>query len=353
MPKQIALQSPMAIPQISVVQTKLLDRYVLPKVAMVLILVSSAAGAWLTLRGAGDARADLVLAKWAYFVSLSIVLGGGLWGAYFAKSSYEEQDIDAPSGFLRLEYDGFATIQRYAMLAMLGAGAYVLVGYSVLFGTTFAPWYNGIAGIQGILWLLLAGAVAATLTDLGKAGPSWLSKRQQWLKLTVLLSLLTLIATAALDVIPYHGASGPAILARWVHLSAFGVWFGGAVWNVFVAVPAARKTLNFETVFAAAAQLDQFRRVVRFALPLVLVTGLFQAYGLIGLNFSALTVLPVGPLLLAKVGLIISLVAIFLACPMWRACSPISGVCDITDLDPTPSSPKPNGHAGGLIRHHT
>lgn len=76
--------------------------------------------------------------------------------------------------------------------------------------------------------------------------------------------------------------------------------------------------------------------MVRFALPLVIVTGLYQAYRLIGLDVTALFVLPIGVLILAKLALVFSLIAIFLACPMWRVCSPIAGVCDITDMNPTP-----------------
>lgn len=336
MHNHLSIQAPIFSPDITVVKTKLLDRYVLPKVAMVLILVSSAAGAWLTLRGVSAARPDLVFAKWAYFVAISIVLGGGLWGAYFAKSRYDEQDIDAPTGFLHLEYEAFAAIQRYATVAIVVAGGYIVIGYSMLFGASFGPWYIGIAGLQALLWLALVGLVVFDQMEVGSSGPGWLAVQQGWLKLTVAIALLSLLTTAVLDVVPYHGVNSLAIFARWVHLSAFGAWFGGAIWNVFVAVPAARKTLGFETVFAAAAQLDQFRRVVRVALPLVVVTGLYQAYGVLGLNPSALLTAPIGPLVLGKIGLIVSLVVIFLACPMWRACSPISGVCDITDLDPTP-----------------
>lgn len=336
MHNHLSIQAPIFSPDITVVKTKLLDRYVLPKVAMVLILVSSAAGAWLTLRGVSAAHPDLVFAKWAYFVAISIVLGGGLWGAYFAKNRYDEQDIDAPTGFLHLEYEAFAAIQRYATVAIVVAGGYIVIGYSMLFGASFGPWYIGIAGLQALLWLALVGLVVFDQMEVGSSGPGWLAVQQGWLKLTVAIAVLSLLTTAVLDVVPYHGVNSLAIFARWVHLSAFGAWFGGAIWNVFVAVPAARKTLGFETVFAAAAQLDQFRRVVRVALPLVLVTGLYQAYGVLGLNPSALLTAPIGPLVLGKIGLIVSLVVIFLACPMWRACSPISGVCDITDLDPTP-----------------
>lgn len=324
----------------AVVKTKLLDRYVLPKVAMVLIAVSSAAGAWLTARGLGGGL-DLVVAKWAYFLAMSTVLGGSIWGAFFARRRYDEHDIDATPEFLELGFDRFATIQRYAAGIMVAAGGYTLAGYALVFGSGYAAWYNWVAGLQAVLWLAVAGVVALGQRGLTDKGAGWLERRQLWQKRTVGIALVALLATAALDVVPSHGVDVAGFLVRWIHLAAFGAWFGGAIWNVFVAVPAARKSLGFETVFAAAAQLDQFRRVVRVALPLVVLTGIFQSYSIIGPNPAALLTLPVGILILAKVGLIVSLFGIFLACPMWRACSPIAGVCDITDIDPTPKVTNP------------
>ncbi|WP_205427883.1 hypothetical protein [Halorussus sp. MSC15.2] len=40
----------------------------------------------------------------------------------------------------------------------------------------------------------------------------------------------------------------------------------------------------------------------------------------------------VGLAVLAKIGFVGLLVVIFKLCPMWRACSPIDGVCELEDL---------------------
>ncbi|MBI2953140.1 MAG: hypothetical protein HYY30_02420 [Chloroflexi bacterium] len=320
------------------VSTRLLDRYVLPKVAMILIMISVAAGSWLSLSGIGAAEAGLIAAKWVHFLALSILVGGSLWGAIYARRSYEEHGIETPPLFLRLEFHGFATIQLGAAFAALVSGAYVLAKYSALVAGGNPSLFRWLIVLQGLLWLGIFAAVVIDRAKMKAPTNDWLRQSQRWLKLIALLAMLSLLVTAFADVIPRAGLDGPAILARWVHLGAFAVWFGGAIWNVFVAVPAARRSLSFETVFAAASQLDQFRRVVRVALPLVVATGLFQAYGWIGLEVSALASAPVGIVILIKLALIISLVGIFLACPMWRACSPIAGVCDITDIDPTPDA---------------
>ena len=340
--------APMFLPtaEARAIGTKLLDRYALPKVAMALILISTAAGAWLSLLGIGAAQVDLALAKWAHFLALSIVLGGSLWGAFFSRLRYQEQDIETPVPFLLREYSRFMAIQRYATLVGLLAGLYIAARYASLFVERSVSWYATLLGLQVALWLGLAVVVLVGSGLPRDTGDSWLPRTQRWLKVIALVAAGSLLTMAALDVVPQTGADAPVILIRWLHLSAFGAWFGGAVWNVFVAVPAARETLCFETIFAAASQLEQFRKVVRLALPLVLLSGLYQSYRWVGLDISALLGLPVGLIIVLKVGLIATLVGIFIACPMWRACSPIAGVCDITDIDPTPSGVEREAQTG-------
>ena len=48
-----------------------------------------------------------------------------------------------------------------------------------------------------------------------------------------------------------------------------------------------------------------------------------------------------GLLIPFKVLLIIALVAVFIACPLFRQCSPVQGVCNIDDL--VPDAGKPGG----------
>ncbi|MBI4319487.1 MAG: hypothetical protein HY675_13450 [Chloroflexi bacterium] len=336
MSNQIA--TPVLLPtrDISLLSTKLLDRYVLPKVAMVLITVSAAAGAWLSLRGIGAAQPDLVAAKWLYFLALSITAGGSVWGAFYTRSSYGEQDVDAPPLFLRREFEAFARLLVYASLAALATGAYALARHPLLAGGRGAAWLSWLVVLELMVLLGMVLVGLAGRLELHAGGIDWLPGLQRWLKAAATLSLLGLLGMAALDVVPREGTDAAAILTRWVHLAAFGVWFGGAAWNVFVAVPAARAVLSFETVFSAASQLEQFRKVVRIALPAVVLTGTYQAYRMLGFDPSVLLALPLGALILLKLGLIASLAVIFITCPMWRACSPIAGVCDITDIDVGP-----------------
>jgi putative copper resistance protein D len=119
---------------------------------------------------------------------------------------------------------------------------------------------------------------------------------------------------------------------RTIHLAAFGMWFGGAVWNVFITVPAARNIVSLPVVIAASQQLERFRIAVRIILPTLIITGLIQAYAYVGFSLRALTAPTFGLLILTKLILVMILIGVFITCPMWRACSPISGMCKIDDL---------------------
>lgn len=119
---------------------------------------------------------------------------------------------------------------------------------------------------------------------------------------------------------------------RVLHLLAFAVWIGGAVWNIFVAVPTGQKRPTVRVVRAAGEQLERFRWAVRVIIPTLFLTGLYQAVDGLGTNGSTYLGTAIGVAVLAKVGFIGLLVVIFTLCPMWRACSPIEGVCELEDL---------------------
>jgi len=120
---------------------------------------------------------------------------------------------------------------------------------------------------------------------------------------------------------------------RMLHMWAFSAWLGGALWKIFIAVPAGATRVNMDAVILANFQLERFRVVVRTVFPTIILTGLVQAWVLFRWRWMALFDTTWGYLVLAKVGLILSLVVVFILCPMWRACSPVRGVCNLEDLD--------------------
>lgn len=251
------------------------DRYQLTRMAMGLALVSCVAGAWLVFGGASGARADVLVSKWAYFLAVSAILGGALWGAFSPGRRRGESGKEEAPATLHAEFSRFAAVQKYATAALLPSGVYLLIVYSSAFGETLGPWYNGIVGLQGLLWMLLVSMASAGDLVLAESGPGAHDTRRSWLKLITVLSLLSLAVTAVLDVIPYQGLSGPAILAEWVQSAAFGVWFGGAIWGLFVAIPRTSRRLHEAW---GGAPSDRFLRLARPGLPVALAAGLLHLY---------------------------------------------------------------------------
>ena len=298
------------------------NRYLLPRVALTVISLASLVGVYLTLRMQG-VPPWLVVPRWSGLVGLGILAGGCMWWSRFVVP----QDTQ-PAAVARL---AAAQARHYRPLAA-GGLAVALAG-----GGVWTAWMGPLAATRGWLglWLVVvalhAGLVTATLALLSRPDGEAVAARRQ--ALAVLATATGLLAgMALLDAALTFGPWWPAWVLRPLHLGAFGLWLGGAVWNIFVAVPAARDELAFATVAASATQLERFRQRVRVFLPLLLLTGIAQAAAYAGWNPLAWTVNFVGRLALVKLGLVAALFVIFITCPLWRACSPIKGMCDLEEL---------------------
>jgi putative copper resistance protein D len=90
-------------------------------------------------------------------------------------------------------------------------------------------------------------------------------------------------------------------------------------------------------VRAAGEQLERFRWAVRFVIPTVLLTGLYQAVDALGVGAAAYVESLLGLAVLGKLAVVGVLFVIFKLCPMWRACSPIDGVCDLAAAEDSSS----------------
>ncbi len=167
----------------------------------------------------------------------------------------------------------------------------------------------------GPLW----GALAFTQLLLGLA----LWRGRPWLALGLAVALTLLWAER--DTQGFW-----AFALRALHLSAFGLWLGGALFNLSVNIPVGMRHPFVGAVVAGARQLERFRLVVRFALPTLILTGLLMAFSY-RIPFEAWGVFPFS-LIPLKLGLILALVVIFITCPLYRQCSPVKGVCNLDDL---------------------
>jgi len=301
----------------------LFDKYLLPKVALAVILGASLVGTALTGRLVGQAAPWFVLAKWGYFVALGVLAGGLLWTHAFVRPGDLETDAAA---YCAAMYDRFDRLSLGALLVFVPAGVVVLLGYrDVLRG----------GPLVGALALSLAVLAVTTLAERGRRPVE--ARFRSRLGVVGLGAALLAVTLTALAEVALQGGGPVAGGVRVLHLLAFSAWLGGAVWNIFVAVPSGQARPTTPVVLAAGEQLERFRWTVRVVIPTLVLTGLVQAVGALGTDPSTYLGTVVGLAVLAKLGLVGVLVAIFLVCPMWRACSPIDGVCDLADLDRGPA----------------
>jgi putative copper resistance protein D len=308
-----------------------LDRYVLPKVALTVIAFASLVGVYLTMSTHGTPPA-WALIRWLHLAALGVLAGGLMWWGLFMNRPDDPQEVDSVARFARAQQNRFRAIAW-------GAWGVALVSASHLFRLADLAQAAGAYALWGANTLLLVVALLTVGWLLANPPTTHRPFDVQGVRLALGMVVLTLASTAVLDArLTFPGQTWPWAL-RLLHVVAFGLWTGGAVWNIFVAVPGAQQTLAMPVVIAAAEQLERFRWAVRVILPTLLVTGLAQALPYTGLRPAALLT-PFGLLILTKIGLVVALFIIFITCPMWRACSAIRGMCDLKELK-APPLPQP------------
>ena len=294
----------------------LFDKYVLPKVALTVILAASLAGTAASVRLTGGWAPVATLGTWGYLVAVGVLAGGLCWKHGFVRPADLADDAGAYCERMSGRFDRIA----------VGASAVVAVGGAVALARYAA------AGLTTLVGALAATLVALVLVVAGNAARSAPVERR--FRSPVGLAALGLaglaVALTATAEVALRGGDFAAVGVRILHLSAFAAWVGGAVWNIFVAVPTGKERPTVGTAAAAGQQLERFRRAVRLIIPTLLLTGLYQAVDALGTSLGTYLASVVGLVVLAKAGSIGVLFAVFKLCPMWRACSPIDGVCDIS-----------------------
>lgn len=304
--------------------SRVFDRYMLPKVAFTMVTLASMAGAVLT--GLRHGWADLLplSLRWASYWMLALLLGTEVWKIFYLRPSVavrpEAEALDYAEAMLRL-HRTWQKVLAPVTAALVGLDLAIHVEMSGL----AAPW-------------LAAGGVALAVALAGIAVShrgAVQAVRQEPGSVVALAGLAgTVAALAGLDVTLQSGSGAWLLIGnRVLHMWAFSAWLGGALWNIFIAVPAGLSRVNLETVILANFQLERFRVVVRMVFPTIVLTGFVQAWILFRWHWQALFTNLFGYLVLAKIGLILALVVVFITCPMWRACSPIRGVCNLDDME--------------------
>lgn len=316
---------PDPLPQATANPDDLFDKYLLPKVALTVILAASLVGTVVTDQLAGQLTV-VTAAKWVFLVTVGVVTGGLVWKHLFVRP----QDVGADaSKYCAAMYARFDRITLGAAVILAVSGFVVLDSYrATLAGGVPLAGFTSVV----VLWIVVLVVSARRSVSIESAFRSPLGL------LALALAVLVVVAMAFAEV-AMRGGRLPAAVVRSIHLLAFASWIGGAVWNIFVAVPTGQERPTLAVVRAAGDQLERFRWAVRFIIPTLIVTGLYQAVDALGVEVGAYLSSYVGWLVLAKVGSIGLLFVIFKLCPMWRACSPIDGVCDLEDGGGEPTVP--------------
>lgn len=279
----------------------------LPKVAFALITAASFGGATFTGLDLGMQGAGIAL-RWLTLWSIALAGGFVAWRVIYLHRSevqVDQQRIDALNETALARAD---VIARFVAV-------FVVAGST---GALVVPVLHTQPVLRGAL---MAGSLilaALLLSGVRRRG----------------LAIAALAATGLL-IVGWCYADVAVHWQMWIrllHLSAFTLWLGGALWNIAVAMPAGREHPNIDAVLAGAKQLDRFRWVVRFALPTIIVTGLVMASAFRSLPLDWWLAFP-GVLIPLKVMAIVALVVVFITCPLFRHCSPVQGVCNIDDLD--------------------
>jgi len=277
----------------------------LPKVAFVVISLASLAGAIFTGRSLGVSTPMLGFRWFALWVG-ALALGFVAWRVFYLRSRESGLNTARVQDHLNTSLTKARPIARGLAIALALS--------------TPIPFLLEYPSTPGALLIASATAVTAVLfwTGLERYGIA-----------TGAFSTALLASTAWGIASTGLGLYG---IIRVTHLVAFGLWIGGALWNLAVAIPAGTAHPVIDAVVGAARHLQRFRWVVRFALPTVIITGLIQADAYRELDAAWWVAFP-GVLIPLKLVLIVALVVIFITCPLYRQCSPVTGVCRIDDID--------------------
>lgn len=278
----------------------------LPKMAFLLISIASLVGVYFTGRMHGLEGFPLFW-RWTAFWSLALPTGMLAWRLFYLRRGEAGLASDRVAALHDALIARVRLITRFlAPLLLAGATAPLLANY-------LESWQA---------WSLTAGGAALALLVL-------FAHRSRTVAMAGFLLGLGLLAVWS-----WADSNGSTYLAlvRAAHLWAFAAWLGGALFNLAAAVPAGRRHVNLDAVVAGARQLERFRWVVRTSLPTIVLTGVWMALRYGGI-LSPFWRDGLGLLVPLKLGLILALVVIFITCPLYRACSPVRGVCALEDLD--------------------
>jgi hypothetical protein len=244
-----------------------------PRLVFALLVGASLAGVWLSHPGE---RPLLRGAWWLVVVSLGALAGGLYWRTVL----FETSAFEGASARQWVE-------RRWRTLEGVGVWSFVLGGAVVLGtgGLDRSPDIGVVLLSTGVvlspvLWFVVRRSDAADVS--GRTG---------FLR-TLLLGLL--VASLGGFAWVETGTDVVDWAVRFGHVCAFALWVGGALWHNALVLPAIR---SGRATAALKGQARRFRRHLLVVIPLVLLTGAYQAVQLIGISPSLLLESSIGRLI--------------------------------------------------------
>jgi len=254
-----------------------------PRIVFGLLLSGSFAGVWLSHMGEGPLLRSV---WWLVVVSLGALAGGLYWRiALFERSAFETDNAR------QWAETRWRTLEGISVLSFVLGGA-------VVFGSDSLDLSLDIGVV-----LLATGIVLSPLLWLGihRSDSADASGRTGTLR-ALLLGLLVVSLGGFAWVETGTGVVDWTV--RFGHVCAFALWVGGALWHNALVLPAAR---SGRATAALKGQARRFRRHLLAVVPLVLLTGAYQAIQLVGVSPSLLLDSSIGRLIGFKLLVLVGL----------------------------------------------
>ncbi|MEY7849973.1 hypothetical protein AB7C87_12345 [Natrarchaeobius sp. A-rgal3] len=253
-----------------------------PRIVLVLVLGASLAGTWTVGTRSGNGPA-IVLLEWTALLGLGAAIGGIGWRlALYSRGVLDENCV----AFVDRRY---ALIELCAVGgALAGIGA-IAAGRSVELG----PRVGVATGVLVVAYCAISVALALARID------SPLRERS-WRAVALALGCLAVALVGTVNVLSLGGGA-LEVAVRIVHLSAFSVWFGGALWHNLIVVGAVRRYPGSKSEITA--QTRAFRRTVPALVVALVLTGVAQSITAFGTSSSVYVGTVPGLLICLKVGI--------------------------------------------------
>ena len=110
--------------------TRLLDKYILPKVALTVISIASFVGAWMTMTTHGAGTWIQVFSRWLHLISIAFLAGGFMWKGLFAHPANQPAQAAYFARFTAASFALYRRILRVGLPVFVLSASYDLIRFA-------------------------------------------------------------------------------------------------------------------------------------------------------------------------------------------------------------------------------